>query len=50
VDLGKKMVAREIPVKIHADLGEPWDIEQILADHVDFWPEYSEELYSMRAL
>jgi hypothetical protein len=38
VDVIKKMLRGEIPARFDAELGEVWDIQKILREHIGEWP------------
>jgi len=48
VDLMKAMVRGDIPARFEADMGEVWDIEEILRNHEGDWPEDARPFFALR--
>lgn len=48
VDIIKAMVRGDIPARFEADMGEVWDIEEILRNHEDDWPFSVRRIFAFR--
>ncbi|KAI4940027.1 uncharacterized protein J4E92_001315 [Alternaria infectoria] len=48
VDVIKEMIRGEIPARFDAEMGEVWDIEKILSEHVGDWPSKVSDVFRLQ--
>jgi hypothetical protein len=46
-DVVREMLASEIPARFDAEPGELWDIDQILKEHYEDWPDKVNEIFRL---
>ncbi|KAF7450867.1 hypothetical protein PtrSN002B_010000 [Pyrenophora tritici-repentis] len=47
VDLMKSMIRGDVPARFGADMGEVWNIEEILRDHQGEWPASVSQVFAL---